>query len=327
MAEVHFTDDALTKAKGKVIVLTGGAQGIGGSFVKIAYTAGAHLFVGDWDVEKGEALAASLRADKEASANGGTVTFQRVDVTNYKSQLALFEAAVAAHGHIDTAVPFAAGGEPRGFFEPETLTIESLQAEPTAIRDRLELNVLSVVYFCRIALAYMRNPDPDAAQRAYDAKEPMPKSIVLIASLAGIAQNPGVPIYITSKHAVMGLLRSFAPYAPVRYNVRINAMCPSATNTRMIDSLTESWVAAGLPMNQPEDVARYVLLCATDEQRNGNAIYISGGKGVDIEDGYVKTMPVWMGLQHTIDLQASREFCGLGDGWVETKTSWQEKKE
>ncbi|CAK7236020.1 hypothetical protein SCUCBS95973_009464 [Sporothrix curviconia] len=314
--DIPVTDNVLTKVKGKVIVLTGGAQGIGGTLVKTSYTAGAHLFVGDWDAEKGEALAASLRADKEASANGGSVTFLRVDVTNYKSQLALFEAAIAAHGHIDTAVPFAAAGEPRGFFEPDALTIESLQQEPTAIRDRLELNVLSVVYFCRIALAYMRNPSPEAAQRAFDAKEPMPRSIVLMSSLAGIGENPGVPIYNASKHAITGLLRSFAPYTPTRYNVRVNAMCPSATNTRMIDSITGAWVAAGLPLNEPEDVVRFILLCATDEHRNGNAVYISGGKGVDIEEGYLRTMPQWMGEQHTTELAAKRVFSGLGDGWV-----------
>ncbi|CAK7228817.1 hypothetical protein SBRCBS47491_007037 [Sporothrix bragantina] len=314
--DIQIPDDVLTKVKGKVIVLTGGAQGIGGTLVKMAYTAGAHLFVGDWDVEKGEALAASLRADKDASANGGSVTFQRVDVTDYKSQLALFEAAITAHGHIDTAVPFAAAGEPRGFFEPDALTVESLQTEPTAIRDRLELNVLSVVYFCRIALAYMRNPDPEDAQRAADAKAPMPRSIVLISSLAGIGENPGVPVYNTSKHAIMGLLRSFAPYTPVRYNVRVNAMCPSATNTRMIDSITGAWVAAGLPLNEPEHVAQFILLCAVDEQRNGNAIYISGGKGVDVEEGYLQTMPQWMGQQHTTELAATRVFSGLGDGWV-----------
>ena len=284
----------------------------------MAYTAGAHLFVGDWDMEKGEALAASLRADEQASVNGGSVFFQRVDVTDYRSQLALFEAAMATHGHIDTAVPFAAAGEPRGFFEPDALTVASLQLEPTAIRDRLELNVLSVVYFCRIALAYMRDPclDPAAAQQAHAAHAPMPRSIVLMSSVAGITENPGVPVYNTSKHAIMGLLRSLAPYTPARYNVRVNALCPSATNTRMIGSITDAWLAAGLPLNEPEDVARYVLLCATDENRNGSAVYVSGGRAVDIEAGYLKTMPEWMGQQHTAELAATRAFSGLGDGWV-----------
>ncbi|KIH90249.1 hypothetical protein SPBR_01138 [Sporothrix brasiliensis 5110] len=49
-----------------------GAQGIGGAFVTMAYTAGAHLFVGDRDMEKGDALAASLRADSAASATAGS---------------------------------------------------------------------------------------------------------------------------------------------------------------------------------------------------------------------------------------------------------------
>ncbi len=282
----------------------------------MAYTAGAHVVFGDMDEEKGAALAAELKADAAASAAGGSATFQRVDVTDYKSQLALFEAAFAAHGRIDTGVPFAAAGEPRGFFEPDALTVESLQTEPQAIRSRLELNVLSVVFFCRIALAYMRNPDTTAAQAAFDAKAPMPKSIVLLASLSGIGENAGVPVYNTSKHAIMGLLRSLMINGPARYNVRVNAMCPSATNTRMIDSITAAWLQAGLPLNEPEDVSRFILLCAADEQRNGNAIYISGGKGVDIEEGYMRTMPVWMGLEHTNDLKRCNEFCGLGDGWV-----------
>jgi NAD(P)-dependent dehydrogenase (short-subunit alcohol dehydrogenase family) len=84
----------------------GGAQGIGASTVALLHDVGAHVFLGDWDAKKGCDLETELKTN--GSRQGGTVTFQKVDVRDYSSQLALFDAAFNRHGSVDAAVYCAA---------------------------------------------------------------------------------------------------------------------------------------------------------------------------------------------------------------------------
>lgn len=123
MTAIPFSQQTLDSLSGKVVVLTGGAQGVGAATVQLAHDAGAHVFFGDWADDKGLKVEAAVR-----SSNGsGSVTFQKVDVREYASQLALFDTAFAAHGRVDVAISCAAVSEPPGFFEPENLDLESVK--------------------------------------------------------------------------------------------------------------------------------------------------------------------------------------------------------
>lgn len=53
--------------------------------------------------------------------------FQKLDVRDYSSQLALFDAAYDKHGRVDAAVSCAAVAEPGGWFEPEDLNLETVR--------------------------------------------------------------------------------------------------------------------------------------------------------------------------------------------------------
>src|SRR5579864_2650414 len=70
-------------------------------------------------------------------------------------------------------------------------------------------------------------------------------AIVNTASVAGLVATPGMPAYVASKHAVIGLTKTAAGEV-ARSGVRVNAVCPGPIDTRMIHSL-ESMLSPGDP--------------------------------------------------------------------------------
>jgi NAD(P)-dependent dehydrogenase (short-subunit alcohol dehydrogenase family) len=99
-------------------------------------------------------------------------------------------------------------------------------------------------------------------------------AIVATASLAGLTAMPGDPIYTLTKHAVVGFVRSVAPWlAPTR----INAVCPGMADTPMLDAQREAFAAADFPLLAPEDVADAAWLAATSDE-TGQAWFVQPGR-------------------------------------------------
>lgn len=160
--------------------------------VRQAHTAGAHVFFGDVLDEAGDALAAEL-----SSAGSTTVQYQHCDVTSYADTLALFEAAHKAFGRIDHAIANAGIGEQGNIFDQE-LTLESVKEEPKRAMDVVDVNLKGEIYFARIASVYLRQGGKGSAKD---------KSLTLLSSVAGFREDPGLYVYVPSKHGVLGLMR------------------------------------------------------------------------------------------------------------------------
>ncbi len=117
-------------------------------------------------------------------------------------------------------------------------------------------------------------------------------SIVVTASTAGMRPRPGLSAYNTSKGAVITLTKTLAiELAP--FNIRVNAICPVATNTPMLEQFgfgatREEAVqrfAATVPLGhlvEAEDVANAALYLASDEARNitGITLEVDGGRNI-----------------------------------------------
>jgi NAD(P)-dependent dehydrogenase (short-subunit alcohol dehydrogenase family) len=91
-------------------------------------------------------------------------------------------------------------------------------------------------------------------------------SIVATASLAGLTATPMDSIYATTKHAVVGFVRSVAPQLAAR-GIRINALCPGFTDTPIVAQ--EARGALPAPLMEPSFVAQAALQALNDPETGG----------------------------------------------------------
>ncbi|RDL31817.1 Uncharacterized protein BP5553_09219 [Venustampulla echinocandica] len=305
MAEITINNEILASVRDKVVVVTGGANGIGAATVISYFHAGAHIFFGDWDEKSGVALEVSLATG--SNPNGGSATFLRLDVRDYENQLKLFDTAVAKHGRVDQAVYSAGIAEPADWLSPEKFTLEGIKEVPKPLVDLIEINLIGSLYFTRIALAYF--------QQNSTHQDAVSKSITLVASAAGFKESSGLVAYSGSKHGMVGMVRSLRILTLPKFNVRINAICPWATDTAMVAGAVHLWHQNSLPLNSAEDIARIIQQVAADPAHNGKVVYCAGGIFVDIDEGINRTEPQWLGEKLAADLNRGQVMLGAGADW------------
>jgi NAD(P)-dependent dehydrogenase (short-subunit alcohol dehydrogenase family) len=88
---------------------------------------------------------------------------------------------------------------------------------------------------------------------------------VVTASLAGLIPMESDPLYVLTKHAVVGYARSMAPVLEPR-GIRINLICPGIVRTPMTEPTQAKLDAAGFPLLEPEEIAQAALLAARSEE-------------------------------------------------------------
>lgn len=219
----------MDNVKGKTVVITGAARGIGYATAKALLARGARVVIGDRDVDILEKAVAGM-------SNLGSVSGHPLDVTDRESFAAFLDKARAdgsdgEEGHIDVLINNA-GVMPIGPF---------LDQSQQAIRSAIEVNFYGVLNGCQLVL-------PEMVKRRCG-------HIVNIASLAGMVAVPGQVVYAGTKFAVVGLSTALADeFAP--HGVIVTAVLPTFTNTELLSGTTPS--AAQKPV-QPEDIAAAVV--------------------------------------------------------------------
>jgi NAD(P)-dependent dehydrogenase (short-subunit alcohol dehydrogenase family) len=117
-------------------------------------------------------------------------------------------------------------------------------------------------------------------------------SVVITSSVAGVGGSAGLAPYVTSKHAVIGMMRSAALEGAAQ-GIRVNTVNPSPVETRMMRSLEAGFgqenaaaayerLKASIPMQrygQPEEIARVMLFLASDDASwvTGSVYMADGG--------------------------------------------------
>ncbi|KAK3680092.1 hypothetical protein LTR78_000469 [Recurvomyces mirabilis] len=311
----QFQPGPASSLKGKVVVLTGGALGVGQSLVRLLHTAGAHVFFGDVLDSAGQSLEKDL--DNPDGGDGPRVKFVPCDVTKYSDNVTLFQTAYELCGRVDHAIANAGLGEQGNMFDP-ALDLESVKQDPGKSMAVVDVNLKGPLYFARVASVYLRQP---AREGGNDSKQD--KSLTLVSSVAGFREDPGLYVYTASKHGVLGLMRSLrSSLAETQPNpIRTNAICPWMTTTRLVAGIEDIWKANDLPANSPEDVARTIVGVTSDGKVCGGTIYIEGGRAWNIEEGILGTRKEWLGESRERDLGKGTQLMGGGDHWTANKSS------
>ena len=193
-------NELLSGLKGKVILITGGASGIGLAAAEVAAASGAHVICAD--VAQSQALPSGCE-------------FQALDVTDWEMTQALVEKVLAQHGAIDGLVTSAGISRVGNLHE---MTLQEWEQV-------LQVNLTGTMLSARAVAAHM--------------KQRKQGSIVAIASINGILGNPSNLAYCTSKGAVIQMVRSLAAdLGP--HGVRINTISPGLIHTPMTAGLDQS---------------------------------------------------------------------------------------
>lgn len=218
------------KLQDKIVVVTGGAQGIGRAMVERFASEGARaVVIADRDVASAEAVARALRGETRGLAYG-------LDVRDGTAIDALVAEVITEFGQIDLFCANAGiGGPPGG----EEVVDEAWQ-------EIWEVNVMAHVYAARAVL-----PGMVARGEGY---------LLTTASAAGLLTQVGSAPYSVTKHAAV----AFAEWLAVTYHdrgIRVSCLCPQGVRTRMLTEAAEQGVGAFLLENaiEPADVAAAVV--------------------------------------------------------------------
>ena len=244
----------------KVVLVTGGGAGIGRAACLAFAAAGARIACVDRDQAAGAALVSAI------AEQGGEAEFIEADVTDAAQVRRYVERTLERFGRIDVFVNNA-GVE--GAVVP-------LVDYPDDLFDRvMAVNVRGVFLGLKHVLPVMQ------AQRS--------GVVINTGSTGSHVGATGVAAYVASKHAVLGLTRC-AALEVAADGVRVNAVCPGSTRTRMLQSLAdERGRQQGLEFNlatpngriaEPDEIAATMLYLASDAARHivGQSIILDGGR-------------------------------------------------
>ncbi len=253
---------ATGRLAGKVSLITGGAGSIGTATARAFVAEGASVMITDLSERELERVAGGLDAQLVAS--------RPVDVTSSVEVRAAMDAAVAQFGRLDIA--FANAGV-FGVVSPVT-------DYPVEVFEQvMAVNVLGSFHVAKHALAVM---EPGG-------------SLIINSSVVGVTSDQGISGYATSKHAVVGLMRTAAKeMAPKR--IRVNSLHPGPTDNEFQHAIEIEAVGASreesarvfeqmIPLARhatPAEIAQAVVFLASDESAfmTGATLVVDGGLSI-----------------------------------------------
>jgi NAD(P)-dependent dehydrogenase (short-subunit alcohol dehydrogenase family) len=248
---------------GKVMLVTGGASGIGRATALACAREGARLIIADLQEEGGQHTVHLI------TEQGGEASFVQTDVTQATAVEALIAQAVERYGRLDCAHNNA-GISGRGIAgDHRALTAEY----PDDRWHQVIASNLTGVWLCM----------------KYELRQMLTQgggAIVNTASIGGLVALPGNAAYVASKHGVVGLTRTAAvEYA--KHGIRVNCVCPGYIHTPMTapgmhDPNRMALMIASEPvgrMGDPTEVAAAVVWLCSDAASfvTGHAMAVDGG--------------------------------------------------
>ena len=249
----------MAELKGKSIIVTGGASGIGEAASLLAARAGARVTVADLNQSLGDAVVKRIKAD------GGEAQFVRTDIADESQVKAMVAAAVSSYGRLDGA--FNNAGVPNAGLPLAELSFDAFQRN-------IGVNLCGTFLCMKYEIAAMLKTGGGA--------------IVNTSSNAGILAISNAADYVAGKHGVVGLTKSGAlDYAT--QNIRVNAVLPGVIRTTMMEVAFAAnpdlvkWATDIQPnkrIGKPDEVAEAALWLLSD------AASLITGISMPVDGGY-----------------------------------------
>lgn len=245
--------------RGRIGVVTGGGSGIGRASAIALAAAGAHVVVSDVDEPGG------AETVRRIIGNGGQASFHLADVTSAEDVAGLFRHVAETHGRLDFA-------HNNGGIEGRIASVADYAEDDW--QRVIDVNLTGVWRCMREELRIMQEQGGGV--------------IVNTASISGMTGFPPLlPAYVASKFGVAGLTRAAARHY-AGSNIRINAVCPGAIETPMLDRIGEETARLGVSMvaenpsgrrGQPSEVGAAVAWLCSDSASfiNGHLMVVDGG--------------------------------------------------
>ena len=249
----------MKRLESKIALITGGAGSIGKQTAKVFLEEGAKVFLVDLNEEDLKKAVAELGSEN--------IQYCVADVSKSSDVQKYVGEAVKAYGKIDI------------FFNNAGIegVVKPIEDYPEDIFDKvIAVNVRGVWLGAKYALPQMK----DGA------------SMIISSSVAGLNGSPNVSAYITSKHAVVGVMRAMAVEAAPR-KIRVNSVHPSPVDNRMMRSLEEGFAPGAaaeakkelektIPLGRyakVDEISKAVLFLASDDSQfvTGTTMVVDGG--------------------------------------------------
>ena len=235
----------------KVVIVTGGAAGIGRVTAENFAKEGARIAICDVNPEAGQAAAKAL---------GPEASFEQVDVASSAAVLGWIEGVLDKYGQIDVLVNNAG-------ITRDGLIMRMKEEDWDAV---INVNLKSAFNCIKAVSKIMLK------QRS--------GRIINLASVVGVMGNPGQANYVASKAGMIGLTKTVAKELGAR-GITVNAVAPGFIQTDMTAVLSDKAKEAMLGMiplqraGTPQDVADAITFLASDQAAyiTGQVIHVTGG--------------------------------------------------
>ncbi|KIM22355.1 hypothetical protein M408DRAFT_79215 [Serendipita vermifera MAFF 305830] len=265
-------EDLLSTArnlKGRVVLITGGGNGVGREASILFAKYGARVVIGDVDVKGGNW--ARQECEKVGKLLGGGAIFKRCDVSSWEEQVALFTAAVETYWRIDCVVINAGmntllalhiilmSSRRYGFFTP-MYRYTNPPAKPKL--GILDVNLVGAIYTAGLAQHYLlQNEGPRG-------------SIIFVGSMTSFNPVGKVEIYTASKHGLLAFHDSLH-HVLAEQGIHSAIICPHVMNTGVLD-VSSLLGVAGVPLTPVPRVAKTILHAASEQETRSDsgAIYV-----------------------------------------------------
>lgn len=236
--------------KDQIVLITGGAAGIGKATAKAFNKLDATVVIWDLNEEAGSKLADDL----------GNAMFQKVDVTDFDEVGAAISSIVEKYGRLDVLINNA------GITMDKTLK----NMDPKTWQKVIDVNLTGVFNCTRQAVPHMLEAQ---------------KGVILNASsVVGLYGNFGQTNYVATKAGVIGMTKTWARELG-RKGIRVNAIAPGFIATEMVQQMPEKVIdqmVSKTPlarMGKPEDIANAYTFLASDQASfiTGTVLSVDGG--------------------------------------------------